>query len=292
MEYVITTFYTFTPLEKDKLSFIKGELEEKAEELSVFGLLLIAEEGINATLAGSSDGIEKYEEFLVEKFGELMFKRSPSDRIPFKVFKVKIKKEIVGLGRTDINVTGEDPHLSPDEWSKMIEEEDVLLIDVRNWYETKLGTFKNAIDPKTWKFSQFPEWLKKSKLPKDKKIGIFCTGGIRCDKAVYAMKEQGYDNVYQLDGGILNYIEKRPNEHFEGECFVFDQRTAVDQNLKPSEKFGHCPHCGNAGDLNETCVLCEGSYKVCEDCIAILPASLCSKDCRYRYIQKEKKALA
>ncbi|MEX1112294.1 MAG: rhodanese-like domain-containing protein [Candidatus Andersenbacteria bacterium] len=282
MEYLVTTFYKFTPLPEKELSNIKQTLETQAESLGVIGLTLIAPEGINATIAGPPDALATYKTFLENQFGALQFKDSPSDRQPFRRFKVKIKEEIVQLKRTDIRPTGSEPHLSPEEWDAMLESEDSVVIDVRNWYETKLGTFKKAIDPKTWKFSQFPQWLKKSDIPKDKKVMIFCTGGIRCEKAAVAMKEEGYDQVYQLDGGVLNYIEKRPNKNFEGECFVFDHRTSVTQELTPSQVIARCPHCGNGGELRLSCLNCSTEYACCDNC---QPAKLqvCSKNCAYIY---------
>lgn len=293
MEYQVTTFYIFTPLEKTRLPIIKKALEEKAKQLNIMGLLLLAEEGANATLSGSKEGLQAYKTFLEEQFGSLTFKDSVSDTPPFRRFKVKIKQEIVQLKRTDILPTGNEPHVSAEEWDKIIEDENAVVIDVRNWYETKLGTFKNAIDPKTWTFSQFPKWLKKSGIPKDQKVGIFCTGGIRCEKAAVAMKEQGYENVYQLDGGILDYIEKQPNKNFEGDCFVFDHRTAVGQDLRPSKTFTRCWSCGNAGSIDRTCQVCTNEYKACEDCAKTMKVALCSKNCRYHYnLQETKKEVA
>lgn len=283
MSYSVTTYYKFLPLPKEGLEQIKKDLEGQAKAHDVMGLMLIAAEGINATIAGSEAGIESYKKFLEEKFGELTFKDSASEFMPFKRFKVKIKDEIVQLRRTDIQPTGNEPHLSSQEWDELMADEDAVTIDVRNWYETKIGSFKNAVDPKTWKFSQFPKWVEKSEIPKDKKIGIFCTGGIRCEKAAVAMREQGYENVYQLDGGILKYIEEKPNQNFEGDCFVFDHRVAVDQKLAPSEVNKRCPHCGNSGDQKAQCTLCEKSYHACADCQQKLPAELCSKDCKYKY---------
>ncbi|MEX0649450.1 MAG: rhodanese-like domain-containing protein [Candidatus Andersenbacteria bacterium] len=282
MEYLVTTFYKFTHLAEKDLPTIKHTLETRARQLDIIGLTLIASEGINATVAGSREAIAAYKPFLEEQFGELQFKDSPSNKQPFRRFKVKIKEEIVQLQRTDIQPTGNEPHLSPAKWDAMLEDEDSVVIDVRNWYETKLGTFKKAIDPKTWKFSQFPQWLKKSNIPKDKNVMIFCTGGIRCEKAALAIKEQGYDNVYQLDGGILNYIEKRPNKNFEGECFVFDHRTSVTQDLTPSQKISRCPHCGNGGELRLVCINCHVEYACCEDCQAV-KTQVCSKNCAYIY---------
>lgn len=281
MNYLVSTYYKFLKLEKRDLETLKTDLEKKAAALDIFGLTLIAEEGVNATIAGAPTQLEEYKNFLQEKFGELTFKDSPSRKLPFRRFKVKIKKEIVQLRRPDIQPTGAEPHLSPEKWNQLMTEEDVVLIDVRNWYETKLGSFKGAVDPKTFSFHQFPKWVKKSGLKKDQKIGIFCTGGIRCEKAAVEMNQQGYNNVYQLDGGILNYIEKQPNKNFEGHCFVFDHRVAVGQDLKPSETYGCCPWCGNGGDIKKSCDTCGILFKMCDDCSEQKKSmNYCSKKCR------------
>lgn len=283
MEYVVTTFYKFMPLEEAYLNDIKDTLLSMAQDHQVFGLLLLSPEGVNATVVAPRSTVDEVKNFLTTQFGELPFKDSPAEKNPFKRFKVSIRKEIVQLKRPDIQPTGNEVHLSPAEWDEMLESEDVLLVDVRNWYETMLGSFKNAIDPKTMKFSNFPAWVKKSQLPKNKKIGIFCTGGIRCEKAAVAMKELGYENVVQLDGGILNYIEQRPGKNYEGECFVFDHRVAVRQDLRPSEKYSVCPHCGNAGDTKKTCVACSHDFVGCADCISTLNEMVCSKRCKNEF---------
>lgn len=292
MEYAVTTFYKFMPLQAEALPALKNALQEKAKTLHVIGLLLLAPEGVNATLAGSAAELRQYKDFLQATFGELFFKNSVSEITPFKRFKVKIKEEIVQLKRTDVVPTGNDKHVSPQAWDALIEKDDTVLIDVRNWYEAKLGTFKNAIDPKTKHFSEFPDWLKDSGITKDKKIAIFCTGGIRCEKAAVAVKEQGYEHVYQLDGGILNYIEQRPNKNFEGECFVFDHRTAVGQDLLPSKKYRLCANCGNGGALTKTCVQCSKDYRTCDDCVTKTSALLCSKNCRHQYSKQLEKTNA
>lgn len=288
MDYTVTTFYKFIPLSREELSQIKVELEQRGNDLGLVGLTLIAEEGVNATMAGKAEEIAQYKIFLTDRFGEMMFKDSPSDMLPFKRFKVKIKPEIVQLQRTDLRPDGTETHLTPEKWDELTAQEDVVMIDVRNWYEAKIGTFKKAINPQTKTFSQFPQWLEKSGLPKEKKIAIFCTGGIRCEKAAVVMKEKGYENIFQLNGGILNYIDKKPQQNFEGECFVFDHRAAVGQDLRPSTRYGLCTTCGNAGDIDQTCVCCSKTYQTCDDCMPSLNLSLCSKDCKYRYMHQKK----
>ena len=279
MEYHVTTFYKFTQIPGSSLAELQERIESVAADLNMGGLLLLATEGINATIAGTPDAVMHLKAHLEVLFGELQYKDSSSDTQPFKRFKVSIREEIVQLRRTDIQPSAQS-HLSPREWDELMADDAAVVIDVRNWYETKLGSFKGAIDPDTEKFSDFPEWVKKSNIPQHKRIGIFCTGGIRCEKAAVAMEELGYTNVHQLDGGVLNYIEKRPNKSFEGECFVFDHRMSVDQRLKPSTKYGRCPHCGNAGDIARNCDRCKVEYKTCADCEAQLPRPSCSKRCR------------
>ncbi|MBI3255640.1 MAG: hypothetical protein HYZ63_01590 [Candidatus Andersenbacteria bacterium] len=271
------------PLAETQLPTLKATLEARATELGMMGLTLLAPEGINATMAGELSQAGTFKLFLEEQFGQLTFKESVSYTMPFKRFKVKIKEEIVQLKRTDIVPTGHEPHLSPEEWDTFVQQEDTVIIDVRNEYEVKMGTFTKALNPKTKTFSEFPQWLKKVGIVKHQKIGIFCTGGIRCEKAAVAMKEQGYENVQQLDGGVLNYIEKRPNQNFAGECFVFDSRCAVGQDLLPSTKYEICPWCGNGGFIKKTCVCCQADFKICDECLEKQPEVLCSKDCRYQY---------
>ncbi len=289
MEYSVTTFYKFIPIEKSALEAVKQSLIDTAKDLGVFGLVLIAEEGINATLAAPDEKLAAYKTFLESSFGELQYKDTPSHKIPFKRFKVKIKTEIVALKRPDLVPNGTQKHLSPDEWDKVLTEEDVVVIDVRNWYESALGKFKGAINPKTWNFSQFPEWVKESQIPKDKKVLMYCTGGIRCEKASLAMEEQGYEQVYQLDGGIINYIEKRPNQNFEGECFVFDHRVSITQELSPTSTYYLCPHCGNPGTETFSCSLCTKEGHACTTCLKEAHGQTCSKQCAYVQQQRELK---
>jgi UPF0176 protein len=218
---------------------------------------------------------------------DLIIKESSSTTPPFKRFKVKTREEIVTLGKPDIlPLSSADTHLSPEEWHQALLDEDVIVIDTRNWYETKLGKFKKAIDPELDEFQQWPEYLQKSELPKDKKILIYCTGGIRCEKAIVEMHNQGFENVYQLEGGILNYLQKYPEQSFEGECFVFDHRVAVDQNLQPSQKYKMCPHCGQPGETVISCLECESKAIVCEACRKEKAQNTCSKNCAYHYQRK------
>ena len=180
-------------------------------------------------------------------------KRSQSPFAPFRRWKVVQRRETVTSG--PIGQSGSPArHLSPQEWHEMLQRPDVMLLDVRNDYEIRLGTFRGAIDPQTSSFTQFADYVARLEVPKDQPILTFCTGGIRCEKAAPYLKAQGFSEVYQLDGGILNYMEHYPNGNFEGECFVFDDRVALDQNLQPSASYRRCPECGQPG--SEPCSYC------------------------------------
>jgi UPF0176 protein len=212
------------------------------------GTLLLAAEGINGTVAGTRAGIDALIAFLRAdaRLADLEHKESYAGDMPFYRMKVRLKKEIVTLG-----VPGVDPNekvgirVAPEDWNALISDPDVVLIDTRNGYEYDIGTFRGAIDPATDTFREFPEYVSKNLDPaKHKKVAMFCTGGIRCEKATSFMLEQGFEEVYHLQGGILKYLEKIPAEKslWEGECFVFDQRVAVGHGLALGE-YDQCHAC-------------------------------------------------
>lgn len=287
MKYYVTTFYQFIKL--NDLEKIKSDLIDAAQKYSVKGLLILGGEGFNTTCcAQSNEDLILYKNWFKEyfKLPNLFFKDSISEKSPFKRYTVKIREEIVTIGAPDLFPNLEkNHHLSPKEWNRVLKEEkDVVLIDTRNWYETKIGTFKNAIDPKIDVFTQFPEFVDQQNIPKDKKMLIFCTGGIRCEKGIYELQRRGYENVYQLEGGIINYIKEYPNDQFEGECFVFDQRVALDQNLEPSKKYGLCPHCGQPSEIKICCKRCDHEQLICVDCHKLdFKKDTCSKHCAYQF---------
>jgi len=203
----------------------------------VKGTLLLAKEGINGTVAGSREGIDNLLAWIRsdERLADVRTKESYDDNMPFYRTRVKLKKEIVTMG-----VEGIDPnhvvgtYVKPEEWNDLISDPDVLLVDTRNDYEVAIGTFKHAINPETETFRQFPDYVKKNLNPKKhKKVAMFCTGGIRCEKSTAYLKEQGFDEVYHLQGGILKYLETvaEKDSLWQGECFVFDNRVSVDHNL-------------------------------------------------------------
>ncbi len=214
----------------------------------VKGSLLIASEGINGTVAGPREGIDTLLDYLRadERMADLGSKESFSDDYPFLRTKVKLKKEIVTMG-----VEGIDPnksvgtYLNAKEWNEVISDPDTLLIDARNDYEYEVGTFKGAVDPNTKSFREFPAYLdEKLGDNKQQKVAMFCTGGIRCEKATAYLREKGFDEVYHLKGGILQYLEdtSRDESLWEGECFVFDERVTVDQDLQPGD-YDQCHAC-------------------------------------------------
>lgn len=285
----VTTFYKFFPLTTEEVQVLKARLEDFSTDIR--GLIIIGTEGVNGTVSGEAGPLEKFKEWLnsytKEKHIEtLRFKDSRCDFHPFRMLKVKVRKEIVSLGNTDIvpETETDATHLSPEQWDEMLRREDTVCIDTRNWYETRIGKFKTAVDPQITEFQDFPKILAEMNIPKDKKLLMYCTGGIRCEKAVIDARLQGYQEVYQLDGGILNYLEKRPDSQFEGECFVFDNRVAVDQKLQPSKKYRLCPHCGQPSQVAIECLRCDTPASVCEACLAQAKENeTCSKNCAYQY---------
>jgi UPF0176 protein len=229
--YVIAAFYKFVSLED--YESLKEPLLAMMRANNLWGTILLAHEGINGSVAGKPEEISALYEFLhqIPALADLTFKETYDDLMPFEKAKVKFRKEIVTLG-----VPGIDPlktcgvYVKPEDWNNLISDPDVLLIDTRNDYEVELGTFKNAINPQTENFRDFPEYVKNNLLDKkDKKIAMCCTGGIRCEKSTAYLLELGFKEVYHLQGGILNYMANVPQEDslWEGRCFVFDERVAI-----------------------------------------------------------------
>lgn len=229
----VITFYEFKHLEN--LPEIKAKLKSAMDEFSIKGTILIAEEGYNSTISGFPEDIEKFIEILEETFEtKLQFKTSFYSERPFLRAKVRIKKEIVSLRKKVEIAKGFGTHIKSAEWNKIISDKDTLVLDTRNDYEVELGTFKGAINPKIEKFSDLPRFVTENYSPKThKRVAMFCTGGIRCEKFAPWMVEMGFEEVYQLEGGILKYLEetRETDSLWEGKCFVFDDRIAVDKNL-------------------------------------------------------------
>lgn len=243
MNILVAAFYHFTRLEDCRP--LQSSLQALCRQNGIRGTILLAGEGINGTIAGERDSVQRVLHFLRQdpRLADLQHKASWTDRQPFLRMKVRLKKEIVALG-----VPGIDPHreagtyVAPEQWNDLISDPDVVVIDTRNDYEYAIGTFTHAINPETGSFRDFPGFVKQNLDPgRDKKIAMFCTGGIRCEKATAYMLQQGFKEVYHLQGGILNYLETVNPDHslWQGECFVFDERVSVDHRLMP----GHYELC-------------------------------------------------
>lgn len=243
---IVAALYKFAKL--PDYQELQPELFDFCVKQDLYGTLLLAEEGINGTVAGSRAGIDALIAFLRAdpRFADLEHKESYADEMPFTRMKVKLKKEIVTLGVAGINPNEKvGTYVAPEDWNALISDPDVVLIDTRNGYECDIGTFRGAIDPKTTTFREFPAYVSQNFNPsKHKKVAMFCTGGIRCEKASSLMVEQGFEQVYHLQGGILKYLEKIPPAEslWQGECFVFDQRISVGHGLKVGE-YEQCHGC-------------------------------------------------
>ena len=276
-KYLIITLYKFVHF-SDYVSY-QPKILNFCIEKDIKGTLLLAEEGINGTAVGLKTNICQFLQYLKSdsRFSDIQYKESYADKIPFHRMKVKLKKEIVTLGQSNIKPAEQSGiRVDPKDWNNLINDPNTVLVDTRNEYEYQIGTFKGAISPKTTNFREFPDFVKQKLDPKkNKKVAIFCTGGIRCEKASIYMLNQGFENVYQLNGGILKYLEDVDTNKslWQGECFVFDSRVSVDYELakgdyeqcyacrrplskedlqsKLYEKGVACPHCINEKTNNQ-----------------------------------------
>lgn len=236
---VVAALYKFTRF-SDFENYRQPILDTMLDN-EVKGTLLIASEGINGTISGSRQGIDTVLDFLrsIEAIGSFSFKESYTSEQPFYRTKVKLKKEIVTMGVEDIDpLQSVGRYVKPSDWNALISDPEVILIDTRNDYEVQIGTFQNAVNPHTETFREFPEYVAKELDPaKHKKVAMFCTGGIRCEKSTAYMREQGFDEVYHLEGGILKYLEEVPQQDsmWQGDCFVFDNRVSVNHNLEKGD---------------------------------------------------------
>jgi UPF0176 protein len=243
---LVAAFYQFAELEDYET--LRDPLQQRCEDLGLLGTILLAREGINGTVAGPERGVLRLLERLREdpRLAGLEAKTAWAREAPFYRMKVRLKKEIVSLG-----VPGVDPrqdvgeYVAPEDWNALIRREDVRLVDTRNDYEVHLGSFQGAEDPETRSFREFPAWVAEHLDPeRDEHVAMFCTGGIRCEKSTAYLKSLGFKNVYHLQGGILNYLERvdSADSMWEGDCFVFDNRVTVDHELQEGD-LTVCPAC-------------------------------------------------
>lgn len=232
---LVVAFYKFVRL--NDLTSLQYEIESWCRSNDVFGIVLLASEGINSTIAGPREGVLRVLEMIRQdaRFSDMRWKESFAEEQPFHKLRVRLKKEIVTMGVSDI-----DPnelvgtYVKPADWNALISDPDVIVIDARNRYETEIGTFKGALEPGLDSFRELPSWLEKNiDVDGEPRVAMFCTGGIRCEKSTAFLKQAGVKEVYHLEGGILKYLEEVPQDEslWEGECFVFDQRVAVGHGL-------------------------------------------------------------
>ena len=243
--YKIAAFYQFAPLAN--FAALQEPLLQVLKSHGICGSVLLADEGINGTIAGVADNLDKALAAIsrITNLQHFNPKFSASGGKPFRRMKVRLKKEIVTIGDVAANPNKKvGTYVEPQDWNKLIADPDVIVIDTRNSYEFGVGTFARAVDPKTESFSQFPAWVLENLKDKSKKVAMFCTGGIRCEKASSFMKHEGFEQVFHLKGGILKYLENVPQEKslWQGGCFVFDERVAVGHGMQVMD-FSICHGC-------------------------------------------------
>jgi UPF0176 protein len=245
----VAAFYHFAKL--DDFAEYKNLLLDKCDSLDLLGTILLANEGINGTISGSASSISDILSFIRsdERLKNLVHKESYAEEPPFLRMKVRLKSEIVAMGVNNINPSNiKGTYVKPEDWNDLISDPDVIVVDTRNNYEVEIGTFSDAINPGTKSFRELPDWIKQNQeMLREKKVAMFCTGGIRCEKSTAFMKELGFKDVFHLEGGILKYLEMIQKEKslWRGECFVFDQRVSVGHGLK----VGSCDLCHACGSV-------------------------------------------
>ena len=293
--YHVLSFYKFIELTQDDLLDLRRSLEQLTQSLQTRGLILIGKEGINATISGKKSALSQIRSFLDKHIGRespVLYKESLCDFLPFKRMKVKIREEIIKMKPIHPDDIKENSkYLSSKDWYQALKENKGIFLDVRNWYETQIGTFEGAQALNLKAFTEFIDAFKKLNVAKDQPIYTFCTGGIRCEKACVEMQKMGYLHTYQLKGGILGYLQEyigHKDSRWQGECFVFDHRVAVDRSMQPSKVYCLCPHCGQPGSNTLDCKQCGQSTKVCDSCLAVHRFHTCSKNCAYHYQNKQK----
>lgn len=283
----ILLYYKYTTiLDPEALRIAQRDL---CERLKLKGRIIVAHEGINGTLGGSIEATEMYMEEMKKdaRFADIHWKKSFSEEDVFPRLSIKVRTEIVTTKITDVELNPQKEtatHLKPEELHMWYQEgKSFKIIDMRNSYEIGIGTFKDSIDPETMNFRDLPNSLEKLKVHKDETVLTVCTGGVRCEKASQYLKTQGFKDVYQLDGGIVTYIEKYPGKNFEGTLYVFDKRKKMDF-CKPGERkvIGKCSICKNTTERVENCAddECHLQFICCDECIAKYDGMVYCKECK------------
>lgn len=253
-ELLVATFYKFTRLADS--AALRATIEARFHALDVRGIVLLAEEGINATISGRRESVMAAIVCLKEdsRFSDLSWKESNASTHPFRKLRVRLKKEIVTMGVPDIDPAHlAGTYVKAEDWNELIDDPETVVIDTRNDYEVEIGTFKNAVNPDVASFGELPDWITKNiDVSAQPKVAMFCTGGIRCEKSTALLKQAGVREVYHLEGGILKYLEKVPekNSLWEGQCFVFDERVSVGHGLEVGD-YELCRACRDPLSKNE-----------------------------------------
>ena len=267
----ILSFYEFCDLDVDKVTKNKNKIFETSKNNSILGTIILSIEGINGTVSGSSDSIDILNQLMKDLGYKCNIKFSVSEKKPFKRLKVKIQKEIVTFMNLGKSAKNTGTFIAPEDWDDFISNEDVKLIDVRNFYETVIGKFPKSIDPNTETFTDFINYIDKElSANKDQKIAMYCTGGIRCEKASSYMKDIGFKNIFQLEGGIINYLNKveKNKGSWNGECFVFDERVSLKYNSEIGN-YELCHGCRNPIDEEDKGSIYFEEGVSCPNCINV-----------------------
>ncbi len=289
MDVKILLFYKFVPIENTE-KFASEHLRF-CKILGVFGKILIANEGINGSVSGTSEQTERYKEELRkdERFSDIVFKEESGLTHPFKKMFVRIKKEIIRFDRP-VDLSKKGRYISPKEFLQLYENKDneeIIILDTRNDYESRVGKFRGAVTPKIENFRDFPSVVEELADKKNVKIVTYCTGGIRCEKASAYLVEQGFTNVWQLEGGIITFVQQFPNTVWEGKCFVFDKRTMSDLN-SDGRPITNCDGCSIECDLFRNCtnLKCNARIMLCIPCVERLQGC-CSQKCFLEHIRTQ-----
>lgn len=255
LPYRVLLYYNFKPVQDPET--LRLNQHTVCRDLGLLGRIYVNDEGINGTVGGTPEATEAYKQavWATPGFEDTVFKEDECDRIPFARLTVKIRPEIVTLKAGEkLDPAEGGYYMSPEEWRKTLEsDQKYILIDVRNNYESEIGHFEGAIRPDLKNFYDFPQWVDDANIPKDTKVLMYCTGGIRCEKFSVLMKKKGYNDVNQLHGGILTYAKEEGGAHFKGKCFVFDDRLAVPVNPEEDAPIGTCAITGTPSDTYVNC---------------------------------------
>ena len=267
----ILSFYEFCDLDVEKVTKNKNKIFETSKNNSILGTIILSIEGINGTVSGSSNSIDILNQLMTDLGYKCNIKFSVSEKKPFKRLKVKVQKEIVTFMNLGKSAKNTGTFIAPEDWDDFISNEDVKLIDVRNFYETVIGKFPKSIDPNTETFTDFIDYIDEElSANKDQKIAMYCTGGIRCEKASSYMKDIGFNNIFQLEGGIINYLNKVEEDKgsWDGECFVFDERVSLKYNSEIGN-YELCHGCRNPIDEEDKRSIYFEEGVSCPNCINV-----------------------